>query len=170
MTKVIVRISGTIREANKQAIFSVLEIIRKRIIDDQSAKKIKSSGASAQSLQIQEINRGGQLVGDDYFQQQIAGRRPGKFPPIKAILSWIDEKGLNPVGISKRSLAYVISRKIAQSGTDIFRKKRPALDVVGIVNDVQPTLKDQLIKAGSIEIKTAIYKALGKQKQQNLKV
>jgi hypothetical protein len=168
MSKVIVRISGTTREINKQTIFSVLEIIRKRIIQDQQTKRIRSSGKSAQSLQIEEISNGGQLVGDDYFQQQITGRKPGKFPPIKPILQWIDSKGLSLNKITKNGLAYIIARKIAEKGTDIYRKKRPGLAVNEIVNQALPSLKDQLIKAGKIELKTAIAKALGKQQAQNL--
>jgi len=168
MSKVIVRISGTTREINKQTIFSVLEVIRKRIIQDQSDKKIKSSGASSRSLHIEEVSKGGQLVGDDYFQQQITGRKPGKFPPIEPIRKWIDSKGLSLNKITKNGLAFIIARKIAEKGTDIYRKKRPGLDVNGIVNQSLPSLKDQLIKAGKIEIKTAIAKALGKQQAQNL--
>jgi len=168
MSKVIVRISGTTREINKQTIFSVLEVIRKRIIQDQSAKKIRASGASSQSLQIEEIRNGGQLIGSDYFQQQITGRKPGKFPPIKPILQWIDSKGLSLNKITKNGLAYVIAKKIAEKGTDIYRKKRPGLAVNEIVKQALPSLKDQLIKAGKIEIKTAIAKALGKQQAQNL--
>jgi len=167
--KVLVRISGTVREINKQTIFSVLEVIRKRIIQDQAAKKIYSSGKSAQSLQIQEVKNGGQLVGDDYFQQQITGRKPGKFPPIKSIQQWVDSKGISPEGISKKSLAYAIANKIAKQGTDIYKKKRQGLDIDGIVNQTLPSLKDQLIKAGRIEIKTAIAGAINKN-AQNLKV
>ncbi len=168
MTKVLVRISGTQRELNKQAIFGVLEVIRKRIITDQRTKHISASGRSAQSLNIQEVSGGGQLIGSDYLQQQITGRKPGKFPPIKPILEWIDSKGLSLNGITKKGLAYVIAKKIADKGTDIYRKKRPGLGVKEIVDQTLPSLKDQLIKAGKIEIKTAIARALGKQQAQNL--
>lgn len=167
--KVLVRISGTQRAFNKEAIFSVLQVIRKRVIGDQDSKGIRSSGQSAKSLQIEEIAKGGQLVGDDYFQQQVAGRRPGKFPPIKSILDWINEKGINPTDISKKSLAFIIARKIAKKGTDIFLHKRQALAVAEIVEDVQPMLRDTLVKAGRIEINTAIYKALGKTPPKALK-
>jgi hypothetical protein len=159
--KVIVRISGTTREANKETIFSFLEIIRKRIGSDQRAKKIYSSGKSLRSLEIKEISNGAQLIGEDYFQQQITGRKPGKFPPIKPILQWIDDKGLSPEKITKKSLAFLIARKISKQGTDIFKHKREGLDVKGIMDDAEPILKGQLIKAGKIAIKTGIAKALG---------
>ncbi len=161
MTKVLVRISGTTREANKQAIFRTLEVIRRKILGDQKTKRIYSSGKSARSLQIIEVNRGGQLVGEDYFQQQITGRRPGKFPPIQPIMDWIDAKGLSLNKIKKKSLAFLIARKISKQGTDIYRKKRDGLSVVDFVDEALPSLKDQLIKAGKLEIKTGIAKALG---------
>lgn len=167
--KVLVRISGTTRESNKQVIFSILEIIKKRIKQDQDSKKIKASGKSAGSMDIQELKTGGQLVGDDYFQQQIVGRKPGKFPPIKPIMDWIDQKGLSLTGITKKGLAFVIARKISEKGTDIFRKKRPGLDINSIVNDVRSQLVDQLIKAGNIELKTSFTKALKGIQAQNLK-
>lgn len=168
MTKVLVRISGSTRLANKETIFNVLEIIKRRIIQDQQQKRIAASGKSARSLDIQEVQTGGQLVGNDYFQQQITGRKPGKFPPIQPIMDWIDSKNLSFQKITKKSLAYIIARKIAKSGTDIYRKKREGLGITKIVDDTLPILKDQLIAAGKIEIKTAIKGAFAK--SQNLKV
>lgn len=159
--KVIVRISGTTREANKEAIFSVLEVIRRRIVGDMNSNNRNASKKFIRSLYIKELRNGGQIVGEDYAQQLVAGRKPGKFPPIKPIQQWIKDKGLSLNGITEKGLAFIIARKISKQGTDIFKHKRSALDVKGIVDDVQPQLKDQLIKAGKIEIKTAIAKALG---------
>lgn len=162
MSTVLVRIDGTTRAFNKEVIFSVLEVIRRRIISDQESKGIRSSGKSAKSLAIFNISKGGELRGDDYFQQQISGRRPGRFPPIKNILEWIDAKGISPDGISKKSLAFLIARKMARQGSDIYLRRRPALSVKDAVTETKPMLKAELIKAGKIEIKSAIFKALGK--------
>lgn len=158
--KVLIRVSGTERLSNKEAIFRYLEIVRRGIITDQDSKGIRSSGASARSLAIEEVRTGGQLVGDDYFQQQVAGRKPGRFPPIKPILQWIEEKGINPQGITKKSLAFIIARKIATKGTDIFTGKRQALDIRTVAEAYQPALKESFVKAGRIAINTAIFKAL----------
>ena len=159
--KVIVRISGTTREANKEAIFSTLEIVRRRIVGDMNINNRNASKKFIKSLDIKELRTGGQLIGEDYGQQLITGRKPGKFPPIKSIQQWIEAKGLTLNKITKEGLAFVIARKIAKKGTDIFRHKKPGLNVKGIMDDVEPHLKDQLIQAGKIEIKTAIAKALG---------
>ncbi len=168
MTKVLVRISGTQRELNKQTIFSVLEIVRKRVIAQMIARKMPSSGATAQSLEIQEISRGAQLAGADNLQQLITGRRPGRFMPPDRALQYVKDKKIQPRPDkygripSLKSLAYMINRKLATKGSDIYLGKRLGLDVKSIMKEVQPTLKQALIKAGRIEINTAIYKALGK--------
>lgn len=158
--KVLVRVSGTERISNKEAITKFLQTIRKGLIDDQSGKGIRTTGKSAASLTIQDLKKGGQLVGDDYFQQQITGRRPGKFPPLKPIEKWIEDKGLTLKGITKKGLAYVIARKIAKKGTDIFMKKRDGLGVRELVEANEPSLLESFVKAGKIAIMSAIAKAL----------
>jgi len=169
MTKVIIRVSGTERISNKEAITVFLKAVRAGIVADQDEKGIRSSGESAKSLVIQDLRAGGQLVGSDYFQQQIAGRRPGKFPPIDAIMDWIDRKSIDFEGITKKSLAFVIARKIARRGTDIFQKKRSALDVRSVANEYEPALQESFVKAGRIAINTAIFKALGRKPAKQIR-
>lgn len=160
MSKVIIRVSGTQRIINKEAIFSFLEIIRRGIIKQQADRGIRKTGASAASLVIQELPRGGELRGDEYIQEQITGRGPGKFPPLNKIESWVQRAGLTPEGISKKSLAFLIARKIAKRGTDIFLKKKKGLDIVGIAEQYEPALRESFVKAGRIAITTAINEAL----------
>jgi len=161
MTKVIVRIAGTTRAENKVAIHKALEQIRSGIINDMSVNNRNASKKFIRSLDIKDLRDGSQLVGEDYSQQLVAGRKPGRFPPTKAIEDWIDAKGLSLNKIKKKSLAFIIARKIANKGTDIFKGKRKALNVKGIVDDVEPTLKEEIVKNGKIAIKTGIAKALG---------
>lgn len=176
MSKVLVRISGTKREVNKQAIFSVLAMVRAKLIEDQKAKRMTTTGVTARSLDIQEVSRGAQLIGDDSFQQQIAGRRPGRFMPPDRALKYVKDKKLVPRPDkygripSLKSLAFLINRKLARDGSDIYLGKRPGLDLSGIVKSVQPTLRQALVLAGKIEINSAIYKALGKKPPQNIRV
>lgn len=58
---------------------------------------------------------------EDYYRYVEEGRRPGSFPPIGAILSWIQAKHIMPREINGKlpteyQLAYLIGRKIAQDG------------------------------------------------------
>lgn len=166
--KVLVRVSGTERMANKEGIFSFLEIVRRGVIADQSANNRNASGKFVSSLEIREIKKGGQLVSEDYGQQLVTGRRPGKFPPLKPIEDWIEEKGLNLKGITKKSLAFVIARKIAKKGTDIYMKKRAGLPIQELVETNEPGLRRSFVKAGKIAITTGIAKALGRKPAQRL--
>jgi acetylglutamate kinase len=51
-----------------------------------------------------------------YGQQLETGRRAGGFPPIDAIVQWIEDKGIQAIDISVSSLAFLIARKIAREG------------------------------------------------------
>lgn len=56
-----------------------------------------------------------------YWKYVEYGRKPGKFPPPQAILSWVESKSLpRPVsGLkqqTKEQFAYLVARKIAREG------------------------------------------------------
>lgn len=117
----------------EEAVQIFLNKVRTAYIDDQKAKGIISSGKSAESLKTTVSPTLGQLIGAAYFTQQKLGRRPGKFPPVEAIIQWLKDKKTFNVegdkGPGLKSLAFAIARKIANKGTDIYMKKRPGLSV-----------------------------------------
>jgi len=117
--------------AASQSIDTLLDGVRDAYIQDQKAKGIRASGKSAETMRKEATQNTGKLFGAKYFYQQKHGRRPGKFPPIDDILNWIREKRITPKDskTTERQLAFLFARKIAQSGTDIFEGKRPALNV-----------------------------------------
>ena len=61
---------------------------------------------------------------EDYWYYVENGRGPGKFPPIDKILEWIRVKPVIPYSDSRgrlpteEQLAFLISRKIAEQGTE----------------------------------------------------
>ena len=124
-----------------------MEGVRKAYVEDQAAKGIRASGASAESLRIETSDEGGKLYGSAYFYQQIFGRRPGSFPPIEAILEWMRGKGVQPSDekTSERQLAFLIARKIANSGTDIYQGKRPALSIEDRVVELKENFKREFL-------------------------
>lgn len=136
-------------------ISKLLDEVKKAYIEDQEAKGIRASGKSAKSIKKQVKLTEGTLTGAKYFFQQRHGRRPGKFPPVSEILEWIKTKGITPKDsrTSIKSLAFLFARKIAERGTDIFQKKRPALDpgekvqtlVASFSREVAKDLKKEII-------------------------
>lgn len=124
-----------------------MEGVRKAYVEDQAAKGIRASGASAESLRIETSDEGGKLYGSAYFYQQIFGRKPGSFPPIEDILEWIFVKGIEPKNErdSYEDLAFMFARKIANSGTDIYQGKRPALSIEDRVVELKENFKREFL-------------------------
>ena len=95
------------------------ELLKNDLIKAYDAKGMRASGKFAESLEVKVQGLTAQLWGEDYAQQLETGRKSGKFPPINAIEQWIKDKGIaNRIEgqISISSLAFLIARKIAQSG------------------------------------------------------
>lgn len=51
------------------------------------------------------------LTMEDYWQYVEEGRKPGKQPPIEAIMKWTSQKGLSLSGLSKRTKRIIKSLK-----------------------------------------------------------
>lgn len=129
----------------------VLGSMLQKVIADQEEKGIRASGASARSLEVVMNDAGGDITGFKYIGAQIEGRRPGKFPPIDDIISWIQHKGLQ-FDIAIESLAFLIARKIARFGTNIFSGDAPALFLKGIVQEGTAELAKGIAKNSVEEI------------------
>lgn len=144
--------------AASQSIDTLLDGVREAYIADQKAKGIRASGKSAETMRKEVTQNTGKLFGAKYFYQQKHGRKPGKFPPIDDILNWIREKRITPrdAKTTERQLAFLFARKIAQSGTDIFEGKRPALNVEDKIKE----LVKEFAKNIAIEFKDKIITTL----------
>lgn len=140
----------------------LLAAVEELYIEDQDAKNIRTTGASADSIKrtINDINGdiSGEVTGVGYFRQQRHGRAPGKFPPIQDIETWIRNKGIRPSDgkTSIKSLAFLFARKIAESGTDIYQKKRPPLDVSQRISELVAKFRSQVAKDRIEEMKQLI--------------
>lgn len=98
--------------------------LRADIIARYDALKLRASSQFEKDLQNKTTGLTGLLVGSHYTEQLVNGRPPGKYPPIDIIKEWIEVKPIQIIGerISVSSLAFLIARKIAREGTEIFKK------------------------------------------------
>jgi hypothetical protein len=115
---------------------------------------VNASGKLSRSLEstVKETPTTAELtisgIGYWYFVEK--GRRPGGRPPIDSIRQWIDDKGIVPKGISKDSLAFLIARKIGDSGTALYRGQGRYENVFSsIINDslidrIEKEMADQI--------------------------
>jgi len=135
-----------------QSIFLILEDIKQDIIDQYEAKNIKASGAFERNIKIGRRGRKVFLSIPNYskyislFKQRKPGRPPGGFPPVDVIKQWIKDKGLilrdfttgqfkSKSESNLDKTAYLIGRKIAEKGTDIYLNKREPIDIDSIVDN-----------------------------------
>lgn len=102
--------------------------IEKDLIKRHIELGMKSSGKWIASLENEVVQSGSvykaEITGLQYTEQLVWGRKPGKFPPIKAIEEWIIAKGIQPIekNIKISSLAFLIARSIAEKGTTYFQQ------------------------------------------------
>ena len=86
---------------------------------------VNSSGRLAASVEIKYTDQGFQILANNYIIGLIWGRRPGSFPPISAIESWIKEKPISS-GLPTRSLAFAIATKMQKEGNMVWRTHKGA--------------------------------------------
>jgi len=97
----------------------------------------RTSGQFGEGLQAVYSNNGNtvQLFGYGY----LAGRKAGKMPPVKAIETWVINKGL-AASANASGLAWAIAKKISKEGT----KKENHLPIYDRV--ITPQRIDEIIK------------------------
>jgi hypothetical protein len=107
---------------------------------------VTASGNFNRSLAYQQTDKELIITGAAYAGAIEMGRKPtsgGGSGVLKALIrQWIDDKGITPQGkISKDSLAYLITRKIHQQGTALYRgtdyygRTKPSKIIDGIRTD-----------------------------------
>ena len=98
----------------------------------------------------------------------VYGRKPGKFPNLTAIEMWIADKGIVPrpdkngKSISTKSLAFLIGRKIANSGNTVFQQGPPSKLFADILSgpSVSAAIKTRIIPLLVEQVRSEIRHAL----------
>lgn len=84
-----------------------------------------ASGDSVDSFEVTAIQNPlyVELKASSSVKYALQGRNAGSFPNLGGIKQWIKDKGISLIDISLDSLAFLIGRKIARSGTSQPRLK-----------------------------------------------
>lgn len=134
--------------SNENLIRGFIDAIRTRAIADLHAKDISKGDLNMKTAASRDS---GQLTGDAHWYYTVHGRKPGKQPPLEAILGWVQKRGL-ATDISERSLAFLIARKIGRVGTDIHLGKRPGMALPEIIVEENKDFKQRLKDKARAEI------------------
>ena len=123
------------------------------LTDTQKAMKDKgldASGRTSRELSIESSKRNeASLIGPAHLIFLNVGRGPGKFPPIQNIQDWIQNKGLQGRDaqgrfIKQQSFVFLVRRKIAREGTEIFKDKTKGLEFQKILEKRLPDLEKEI--------------------------
>lgn len=123
--------------STQEIISHYLSQVRQGIVNDAAAKNQK---IPVKSFRDESIMFEGKLYAAEYFQYLVTGRGPGKFPPRDKMVKFVED---NPEmlaearkiwkHINEKGLAFLIGRKIARYGTDIFTGRKQGIDLKGAV-------------------------------------
>jgi hypothetical protein len=127
---------------------------------------VTASGNLQRSLRYEVTDNRLTVYGAPYAKTVEEGRGPTQKAGgdlRSQIRRWIDDKGIIPDGITKDSLAFLISRKIHRegtalfNGTDFYGRTKPSMVIEGVVQDGRiDELKQDLIKTYVAQIKTLL--------------
>lgn len=131
----------------------------------EAAVKNQKIPVSSFRFEVDEIS--GTFWAADYLKYLVTGRGPGKFPPPTKMLDWVQA---NPDVLERakqtyrhltaEGLAFLIGRKIAREGTDIFQGKKQGIDLLGVLEANMPELLEQLARNEVVKIATDLKSAV----------
>ena len=105
-----------------------------------------NTGDAASSLEVNE----NKLLGNDYIYYLDQGRKPGKFPPVQNIRDWVNSK-LGIQGKQGNAVAFLVGRKLANEGSEIFKDKSKGIRLDELVNDMLDELYKELPNEAAVE-------------------
>lgn len=109
------------REEAKGILNEELEALQQRLIENHIRAGQRASGRTISSLRVSVDDDHGVLFGRQAFGTLETGRGPGKVPKgfYKIIQQWVTDKNIQ---VEKpKSFAYLVARKIANEGTELYR-------------------------------------------------
>src|SRR5512145_2840339 len=111
-----------------RSIVKEVELFNESIKDVLDSKNISNTGEAARSLYVDWGENWVKSIGIFYLEFLDTGRGPGKFPPIEPLIRWAQNKfGVDEV--EARGIAFVVARKIANLGTEIYLNKGNGIEL-----------------------------------------
>ncbi len=131
----------------------------------EAASKNQKIPVSSFRFEVDDIS--GEFYAADYLKYLVTGRGPGKFPPPDKMTDWVNA---NPDMLERarqvykyltaQQLGFLIGRKIAREGTDIFSGKKEGIDLLGVLDKNMPELLEQLARNEVVKIATDLKSAV----------
>ena len=106
-----------------------------------------NTGGAVSSLEVS----GNQLLGNDYIYYLDQGRAPGRFPPIQNIREWVNSK-LGLSGKEGNSVAFLIGRKLANEGSEIFKDKSKGIRLDELIDETLDELYKEIPNEAALEV------------------
>lgn len=90
---------------------------------------MNATGKWLNSLEARAVNGNGEIWGMDYTYFLVNGRKPGKMPPVSALLPWVNAKfGIG--GKEAISIAFAVATKIKNEGTSYYPEGTDLIEVL----------------------------------------
>ena len=107
----------------QEVLKSEFELLSKDLIKKYDELGMRASGDWARSNEVTTTKNSATLLANDYTDQLVFGRRPGKLPPVKNIEQWIIDKRLDFSWANNiTSAAWAIAKTIQNEGTSYFKQ------------------------------------------------
>lgn len=138
-----------------------------KVVEGLKADAATKNQKIPQQFRIVAEDESGQLYGADYFKYLVVGRGPGKFPPVDKMRDFVDahpemleDAKKRFKNITRNSLAYLIGRKIATKGTDIYTGKKPGIDMLGVMEANMPDLLRAIVRNEAVKFQTNLHNGI----------
>ena len=122
------------------------------------SKSITNTGQAKQSLRVEFDEKSVRSLGINYIEILNDGRPPGKFAPVDNITEWVRTK----LGITEEKelkyVSFLVNRKIATEGTEIYKDKSKGLQIDERVKALTSALTFALPKAAKIDAQILLNK------------
>lgn len=121
---------------------------------------VHSTGEAEKSL-FYRLDTNRLIIGSTWAYITVLedGRKPGKFAPPEVIEKWLDDKPITS-DISKKSLAFLINRKLKEKGSLIYQQGGNSGILSDVINQeyIHKNLTPALGKSIAKEVSSILFK------------